>query len=160
MHVRKCNVEVRQAEKSEPGELANLFGEVGEAGCHRMLRLIIQTPTGWCLTSEIGEIDIRLAFIQFNVYIYICIMYTCYPIWYWFDLMVWYCLETRESEDHFPKSYTCFGIKHCPCCQTNCQATLVQKACRHKLLDLSHELNAYFTQASFGFLHVEIAHVL
>jgi len=47
---------VRQAEKSEPGELANLFGEVGEA-------------------------------------------------------------------------------------------TLVQKACRHKLLDLSHELNAYFTQA-------------
>lgn len=70
MHVRKCNVEVRQAEKSEPGELANLFGEVGEAGCHRMLRLIIQTPTDCCLKSEIGEIDIRLVFIQFNVYIY------------------------------------------------------------------------------------------
>ena len=60
-------------------ELANLFGEVGEAGCHRMLRLIIQTPTDWCLTSEIGEVDIRLAFIQFNVYIYIY-MYNVYML--------------------------------------------------------------------------------
>lgn len=69
VHVRTCNVEVRQAEKSEPGELANLFGEVGEAGCYRMLRLIIQTPTDCCLKSEIGEIYICLVFIQFNAYI-------------------------------------------------------------------------------------------
>ena len=46
MHIQHrhtaVRIEVRQAEKSEPGELANLFGEIGEARCVIEMTIQIQ----------------------------------------------------------------------------------------------------------------------
>ena len=55
--------EVRQSKKSERGDFANLFGEVGETRCHQMLSFFCQ--------CTFGDIDISLIFVHFNSVIHV-----------------------------------------------------------------------------------------